>query len=213
MEMNPDYKWNHDLMALTLDAMYPHLSQWVDYKVSHPIDKATNGQGGNPEIMEWATAEPKPEYAEVEAFFLANRERICAQYVRIHREDRLTWSDRYAVIPSDAPPSVVAKYEAWIDYRQALRDMTEQPGFPCDVVWPEVPGDEAMKARAEWASKVRTAIAATTPEPEPEPVALTPRSYVYLPFYTVPLQPVSTAHSVPEPIDPSQHLAPPETRL
>lgn len=28
---------------------------------------------------------------------------------------------------------------AWADYRQALRDITEQPGFPKNVVWPEKP--------------------------------------------------------------------------
>jgi hypothetical protein len=28
---------------------------------------------------------------------------------------------------------------AWAKYRQALRDITEQPGFPHDVEWPEPP--------------------------------------------------------------------------
>lgn len=30
-------------------------------------------------------------------------------------------------------------YDAWQTYRQALRDITAQPGFPLDVVWPEPP--------------------------------------------------------------------------
>jgi hypothetical protein len=30
-------------------------------------------------------------------------------------------------------------YQAWQTYRQALRDITEQPGFPLEVVWPEMP--------------------------------------------------------------------------
>ena len=29
--------------------------------------------------------------------------------------------------------------EAWAVYRQALRDITEQPGYPLDVVWPSPP--------------------------------------------------------------------------
>ena len=29
--------------------------------------------------------------------------------------------------------------KAWADYRQALRDVTEQQGFPWDVKWPEKP--------------------------------------------------------------------------
>ena len=27
----------------------------------------------------------------------------------------------------------------WAEYRQALRDITSQEGFPFDIVWPEVP--------------------------------------------------------------------------
>lgn len=30
-------------------------------------------------------------------------------------------------------------YDDWQTYRQALRDITQQPGFPLDVVWPEPP--------------------------------------------------------------------------
>jgi hypothetical protein len=29
--------------------------------------------------------------------------------------------------------------QAWIDYRQALLDVPEQPGFPINVVWPSKP--------------------------------------------------------------------------
>lgn len=35
---------------------------------------------------------------------------------------------------SDMNPS-----QAWIDYCQALRDLTNQPGFPWDVQWPTQP--------------------------------------------------------------------------
>lgn len=29
--------------------------------------------------------------------------------------------------------------EAWAEYRQALRDLTEQPGYPTNIVWPTPP--------------------------------------------------------------------------
>ena len=29
--------------------------------------------------------------------------------------------------------------QAWAEYRQALRDVTDQPGYPTDVVWPTPP--------------------------------------------------------------------------
>lgn len=28
---------------------------------------------------------------------------------------------------------------AWVEYRQLLRDITAQPGFPLEIVWPEKP--------------------------------------------------------------------------
>lgn len=32
-----------------------------------------------------------------------------------------------------------ALYQQWQTYRQALRDITSQPGFPADIVWPTAP--------------------------------------------------------------------------
>jgi hypothetical protein len=32
---------------------------------------------------------------------------------------------------------------AWVTYRQALRDVPEQAGFPASVTWPRAPGAEA----------------------------------------------------------------------
>jgi hypothetical protein len=37
---------------------------------------------------------------------------------------------------SDAP----VDHTEWAAYRQALRDVTSQPGFPWDVEWPPIPG-------------------------------------------------------------------------
>ena len=32
-----------------------------------------------------------------------------------------------------------ATKKAWADYRQALRDVPKQPGFPTDITWPTAP--------------------------------------------------------------------------
>ncbi len=37
------------------------------------------------------------------------------------------------------PDVLIATKEAWATYRQALRDITTQPGFPFDIVWPAPP--------------------------------------------------------------------------
>lgn len=39
----------------------------------------------------------------------------------------------------DAPLATEAR-AAWATYRQALRDVPEQSGFPADIAWPNAPG-------------------------------------------------------------------------
>lgn len=56
-----------------------------------------------------------------------------ANDVRRKRNQLLTLSDWTQV--ADAP----VNKEAWATYRQALRDITAQEGFPFDVVFPEQP--------------------------------------------------------------------------
>ena len=52
---------------------------------------------------------------------------------RLNRNDKLNSSDWTQV--ADAP----VDQAAWAAYRQALRDITEQAGFPNTVVWPVSP--------------------------------------------------------------------------
>lgn len=58
-----------------------------------------------------------------------------AEFVRAKRDAMLRDSD-FAVLPDSPVPET--KKEAWRIYRQALRDVPEQEGFPDNVVWPEV---------------------------------------------------------------------------
>jgi hypothetical protein len=51
-----------------------------------------------------------------------------------HRNKLLSQSDWTQL--ADVPLETKAQ---WVAYRQALRDITTQPGYPIDVVWPEKP--------------------------------------------------------------------------
>lgn len=53
--------------------------------------------------------------------------------IRFRRNQLLTASDWTQI--DDAPVDKAA----WATYRQALRDVPEQAGFPDDVDWPEMP--------------------------------------------------------------------------
>jgi len=56
-----------------------------------------------------------------------------AEEIRTQRDALLKESDWTQV--ADAPVSQTA----WADYRQALRDVPQQSGFPQEVVWPNPP--------------------------------------------------------------------------
>ena len=56
--------------------------------------------------------------------------------VRQHRDMLLFQCDWTQM--ADAPLSAAKKKE-WKEYRAALRDITEQPGFPSEVIWPQEP--------------------------------------------------------------------------
>lgn len=57
--------------------------------------------------------------------------------IRVQRDAKLAVCD-WTQLP-DAPLSAAGK-TAWGTYRQALRDVPEQTGFPANVAWPVAPG-------------------------------------------------------------------------
>lgn len=95
----------------------------------HDPTKEVAEQSGcvfNREKLRWETAftiRPLTE-AEIEAK---------ADEVRAQRNNRLSRCDWTQVL--DAP----VDRAAWADYRQALRDITNQQGFPFNVAWPSEP--------------------------------------------------------------------------
>lgn len=71
-----------------------------------------------------------------------SEEEYTALKVRNERNQRLVDSDwTHSIL--DRP--VFAK-EEWAEYRQALRDLTKQDGFPHHILWPTPPGTQAPQA-------------------------------------------------------------------
>jgi hypothetical protein len=60
-----------------------------------------------------------------------------ASQARSERNQKLTESDWTQIIDANLDES--AKIQ-WREYRQALRDLTGQVGFPHEIVWPTKPG-------------------------------------------------------------------------
>ena len=108
------------------------LTHGIDFLVAHPLDK--NGvQCGEAYLFRWMNKDVMaPDIERMKARY---RESHCETYeANIARERRdallvqTDWSQA-----QDVPATVRAKYA---DYRQALRDITDQPGFPTSIDWP-----------------------------------------------------------------------------
>ena len=79
------------------------------------------------------TAAEEIEWDAMEAEEAAGADDRAAAKVREDRDAKLTQSDWTQV--ADAPVDQVA----WATYRQALRDMPSQAGFPNTINWPVEP--------------------------------------------------------------------------
>jgi hypothetical protein len=71
--------------------------------------------------------------SDADAETIAERTANQASNVRAERDSKLANSDWTQVL--DAP----VDRAAWVNYRQALRDVPAQAGFPWNVIWPQEP--------------------------------------------------------------------------
>jgi len=123
------------------------LAEWnvfpVVYKPGPDYNPAThNRTEGNPTlidgewVMTWVVTPATPEQ-------IAERTAAKESEVRYDRNNRLSNCDWTQL--SDAP----VLRATWATYRQELRDVTAQAGFPWDVVWPVSPsGPDLILATA-----------------------------------------------------------------
>ena len=74
--------------------------------------------------------------AEQEAAYKASKDAEQAKSVRTSRDDKLKECDWTQL--DDTPLSNTVK-ATWAIYRQALRDVTMQAGFPWTITWPDAP--------------------------------------------------------------------------
>ena len=79
------------------------------------------------------TPEEEAEWDAKEAEYAAGANDRAAAEIRTERDAKLTESDWTQV--ADAPVDKAA----WATYRQALRDIPSQAGFPNEVTWPTEP--------------------------------------------------------------------------
>lgn len=114
-------------------------------KMTYKIGQIFEGEY-TPEAAVWCNESGKAYIEEIEPQDGVRRFQIVkvpeptdeeiAEQVRLERDRRIAATD-YLAMP-DYPLSEEEKAAVMV-YRQALRDVSSQEGFPREVVWPEVP--------------------------------------------------------------------------
>ena len=80
--------------------------------------------------------EPAKTAAENEAAYKATKDAEQAKSVRTTRDTKLAECDWRVIKAAETATTLDA---AWATYRQALRDITGQSGFPWTITWPDAP--------------------------------------------------------------------------
>ena len=125
----------HDEMAHAIEQELG-LTLGKDFMIAHPLDPVTKEQIGEPYIWEWKRPDiEKPDLKVMAARFHETHHMSYAE--KIARETRdyylaqTDWTDNKTVSQ--------AVHEKYAAYRQALRDITDQPGYPKNIDWPVKP--------------------------------------------------------------------------
>jgi len=138
----------HPIAELNLRQLYPNTSfpRFFTAETTEPLGYGIYDFANHPELGRYEKAvEVAPVRSEVGIWRQtwevvemdqeekdAENERKSAE-VRQQRNALLSACD-WTQLP-DSP----ADHEVWATYRQELRDVTAQEGFPWDVTWPEAP--------------------------------------------------------------------------
>lgn len=126
-------------MVSVIEADNPH-AEWVDRNtpvgaVAFEIGDSDYYLGPNDEPL---PVPPKPDTDYIFDTILGEWVRDLAYTAKLvnNKRAKLLQQSDWTQLP-DVP---LATKEVWATYRQALRDITDQPGYPTEVVWPVAPG-------------------------------------------------------------------------
>ena len=117
----------------------PHGVGYVVHNDVLPHDRVRVVNGVLEAIPE-PLASPVPQRFNYEQGIWEDDIDLLAQRVRQQRDSLLAESDWTQLLDAELAR---AQREKWALYRKKLRRLTEQPGFPVEVVWPTPPGHPA----------------------------------------------------------------------
>lgn len=123
----------HDQLIFVITKQYPDMMHGRDFLVAHPLGDDGN-QCGDPYLIRWPDDMAPLDVPATIARYPEFENEYEAKEARIQRDYLLRKSDWTQ--GADAPATLS---DTWKGYRQALRDVPQQAGFPLDIDWPEPP--------------------------------------------------------------------------
>jgi hypothetical protein len=127
-----------DQLKFCMEHLHPELVHGRDYWTGHPIDYEQN-QIGDAYFTIWRCDAKQPAMEEIYTIWptLEHEFNISAQdfLARYRRKDLLEQADHMINRAEDNGIDPTAAKA----YRQALRDLTKQPGYPLTINWPVPP--------------------------------------------------------------------------
>lgn len=130
---------SHDELIHALQILHPGSVHGRDYVVAHPVKSGSAERTGPAQIIAWNLDSDMPDVdTHVGPIWSQHGETIRATIkAREAREQRIHLLAQADILVNKAQDSndaeALAKARA---YRQALRDISAQAGFPHDITWP-----------------------------------------------------------------------------
>lgn len=133
---------SHDELIAAIQKLYPDAVHGRDFMVAHPVAAGSTNRTGPAQILGWNLPCDPPDVDEHIApvwdeHGASIQKSLACRDARTLRIPLLAEADVMVNKAHDSNDSeALAKAVA---YRQALRDVTRQIGFPYSVQWPEKP--------------------------------------------------------------------------
>ncbi len=100
-------------------------------KMTRPLAQSYNAETGETTVREFTDVEFAAWDAQATAYAAGANDRA-AKSVRTERDSKLAKTDFYALADNTLTPAMA-------EYRQALKDIPQQAGFPNTITWPTEP--------------------------------------------------------------------------
>jgi hypothetical protein len=139
----------HEQMIFCIQKIYPGTTHGVDYWVGHPSDPVTGVQTATAFVVQWNMKDAQPDEAAIAEQWAAHGAEYQAMVTdadgRAKRNALLVDADNLVEMALDTGNTALeASARA---YRQALRDLPQNEGWPATVVWPDPPAAQSTDSQ------------------------------------------------------------------